>query len=90
MGTRYCSSYGSDPVLFLRKAARDSDVERGGDDSERERDLGQHSDSVASDYGSGERKKKRKHKEKKERKTKKKKKDDADRDSSQEETSKVS
>uniref|UniRef100_A0A3Q1BVY5 DNA helicase n=1 Tax=Amphiprion ocellaris TaxID=80972 RepID=A0A3Q1BVY5_AMPOC len=58
----------------------DSDVER---DSDRERDYGENSDSVASDYGSGEKKKKKKHKERKEKKTKKKKKDDGDRDSKQ-------
>uniref|UniRef100_A0A4W6CQM9 Chromodomain helicase DNA binding protein 3 n=1 Tax=Lates calcarifer TaxID=8187 RepID=A0A4W6CQM9_LATCA len=63
-----------------------SDVDR---DSDRERDYGENSDSVASDYGSGEKKKKKKHKERKEKKTKKKKKDDGDRDSSQEETTKV-
>lgn len=57
--------------------------------SERERDYGENSDSIASDYGSGEKKKKKKHKEKKEKKTKKRKKDDGDRDSSQEETTKV-
>uniref|UniRef100_A0A4W6CQT9 Chromodomain helicase DNA binding protein 3 n=1 Tax=Lates calcarifer TaxID=8187 RepID=A0A4W6CQT9_LATCA len=57
-------------------------------DSDRERDYGENSDSVASDYGSGEKKKKKKHKERKEKKTKKKKKDDGDRDSSQEETTK--
>uniref|UniRef100_A0A3Q1BY56 DNA helicase n=1 Tax=Amphiprion ocellaris TaxID=80972 RepID=A0A3Q1BY56_AMPOC len=56
------------------------DVER---DSDRERDYGENSDSVASDYGSGEKKKKKKHKERKEKKTKKKKKDDGDRDSKQ-------
>uniref|UniRef100_A0A665WLM7 Chromodomain helicase DNA binding protein 3 n=1 Tax=Echeneis naucrates TaxID=173247 RepID=A0A665WLM7_ECHNA len=61
------------------------DVER---DSDREREYGENSDSVASDYGSGEKKKKKKHKERKEKKTKKKKKDDGDRDSSQEETTK--
>uniref|UniRef100_A0A8D3DYK8 Chromodomain helicase DNA binding protein 3 n=1 Tax=Scophthalmus maximus TaxID=52904 RepID=A0A8D3DYK8_SCOMX len=54
----------------------------------RERGHGENSDSVASDYGSGEKKKKKKHKERKEKKTKKKKKDDGDRDSSQEETTK--
>uniref|UniRef100_A0A4W6CR27 Chromodomain helicase DNA binding protein 3 n=1 Tax=Lates calcarifer TaxID=8187 RepID=A0A4W6CR27_LATCA len=48
-----------------------------------ERDYGENSDSVASDYGSGEKKKKKKHKERKEKKTKKKKKDDGDRDSKQ-------
>uniref|UniRef100_A0AAX7V7F2 DNA helicase n=1 Tax=Astatotilapia calliptera TaxID=8154 RepID=A0AAX7V7F2_ASTCA len=58
----------------------DSDVER---DSDRERDYGENSDSIASDYGSGEKKKKKKHKERKEKKTKKKKKDDGDRDSKQ-------
>uniref|UniRef100_A0A4W6CQX1 Chromodomain helicase DNA binding protein 3 n=1 Tax=Lates calcarifer TaxID=8187 RepID=A0A4W6CQX1_LATCA len=52
-------------------------------DSDRERDYGENSDSVASDYGSGEKKKKKKHKERKEKKTKKKKKDDGDRDSKQ-------
>uniref|UniRef100_A0A669D1V1 Chromodomain helicase DNA binding protein 3 n=1 Tax=Oreochromis niloticus TaxID=8128 RepID=A0A669D1V1_ORENI len=57
-------------------------------DSDRERDYGENSDSIASDYGSGEKKKKKKHKERKEKKTKKKKKDDGDRDSSQEETTK--
>uniref|UniRef100_A0A3Q2CK44 Chromodomain helicase DNA binding protein 3 n=1 Tax=Cyprinodon variegatus TaxID=28743 RepID=A0A3Q2CK44_CYPVA len=51
--------------------------------SDRERDYGENSDSVASDYGSGEKKKKKKHKERKEKKTKKKKKDDGDRDSKQ-------
>uniref|UniRef100_A0A669E468 Chromodomain helicase DNA binding protein 3 n=1 Tax=Oreochromis niloticus TaxID=8128 RepID=A0A669E468_ORENI len=56
--------------------------------SDRERDYGENSDSIASDYGSGEKKKKKKHKERKEKKTKKKKKDDGDRDSSQEETTK--
>uniref|UniRef100_A0A671VLM8 Chromodomain helicase DNA binding protein 3 n=1 Tax=Sparus aurata TaxID=8175 RepID=A0A671VLM8_SPAAU len=49
-------------------------------DSDRERDYGENSDSIASDYGSGEKKKKKKHKERKEKKTKKKKKDDGDRD----------
>uniref|UniRef100_A0A8D3E4Y0 Chromodomain helicase DNA binding protein 3 n=1 Tax=Scophthalmus maximus TaxID=52904 RepID=A0A8D3E4Y0_SCOMX len=57
---------------------------------DRERGHGENSDSVASDYGSGEKKKKKKHKERKEKKTKKKKKDDGDRDSSQEETTKNS
>uniref|UniRef100_A0A671VL87 Chromodomain helicase DNA binding protein 3 n=1 Tax=Sparus aurata TaxID=8175 RepID=A0A671VL87_SPAAU len=52
-------------------------------DSDRERDYGENSDSIASDYGSGEKKKKKKHKERKEKKTKKKKKDDGDRDSKQ-------
>uniref|UniRef100_A0A7N8YCP6 Chromodomain helicase DNA binding protein 3 n=1 Tax=Mastacembelus armatus TaxID=205130 RepID=A0A7N8YCP6_9TELE len=56
----------------------------------RERDYGENSDSIASDYGTGEKKKKKKHKERKEKKTKKKKKDDGDRDSSQEETQKTS
>uniref|UniRef100_A0A673B8R8 Chromodomain helicase DNA binding protein 3 n=1 Tax=Sphaeramia orbicularis TaxID=375764 RepID=A0A673B8R8_9TELE len=46
-------------------------------------DFGENSDSIASDYGSGEKKKKKKHKERKEKKTKKKKKDDGDRDSKQ-------
>uniref|UniRef100_A0A3B3V5A6 Chromodomain helicase DNA binding protein 3 n=1 Tax=Poecilia latipinna TaxID=48699 RepID=A0A3B3V5A6_9TELE len=46
-------------------------------------DYGENSDSIASDYGSGEKKKKKKHKERKEKKTKKKKKDDGDRDSKQ-------
>uniref|UniRef100_A0A672J0R0 Chromodomain helicase DNA binding protein 3 n=1 Tax=Salarias fasciatus TaxID=181472 RepID=A0A672J0R0_SALFA len=58
----------------------ESDVER---DSDRERDYGENSDSIGSDYGSGEKKKKKKHKERKEKKTKKKKKDDGDRDSKQ-------
>uniref|UniRef100_A0A8D3E3H0 Chromodomain helicase DNA binding protein 3 n=1 Tax=Scophthalmus maximus TaxID=52904 RepID=A0A8D3E3H0_SCOMX len=49
---------------------------------DRERGHGENSDSVASDYGSGEKKKKKKHKERKEKKTKKKKKDDGDRDKS--------
>uniref|UniRef100_A0A7N8XFS9 Chromodomain helicase DNA binding protein 3 n=1 Tax=Mastacembelus armatus TaxID=205130 RepID=A0A7N8XFS9_9TELE len=48
-----------------------------------ERDYGENSDSIASDYGTGEKKKKKKHKERKEKKTKKKKKDDGDRDSKQ-------
>lgn len=65
---------------------QDSDVDR---DSDRERDYGENSDSVPSDYGSGEKKKKKKHKERKEKKTKKKKKDDGQRDSGQEETTKV-
>uniref|UniRef100_A0A672J2W9 Chromodomain helicase DNA binding protein 3 n=1 Tax=Salarias fasciatus TaxID=181472 RepID=A0A672J2W9_SALFA len=52
-------------------------------DSDRERDYGENSDSIGSDYGSGEKKKKKKHKERKEKKTKKKKKDDGDRDSKQ-------
>uniref|UniRef100_A0A8C3G7F9 Chromodomain helicase DNA binding protein 3 n=1 Tax=Cyclopterus lumpus TaxID=8103 RepID=A0A8C3G7F9_CYCLU len=43
-----------------------------------ERDYGENSDSVVSDYGSGEKKKKKKHKERKEKKTKKKKKVDGD------------
>lgn len=73
-------------TLSLISPLQDSDVER---DSDRERDYGENSDSVASDYGSGEKKKKKKHKERKEKKTKKKKKDDGDRDSSQEETTKV-
>uniref|UniRef100_A0A3Q1GZS0 Uncharacterized protein n=1 Tax=Anabas testudineus TaxID=64144 RepID=A0A3Q1GZS0_ANATE len=70
-------------VSLLRR--HDSDVER---DSDREREYGDNSDSVASDYGTSEKKKKKKHKERKEKKTKKKKKDDGDRDSSQEETTK--
>ncbi|CAJ1086088.1 chromodomain-helicase-DNA-binding protein 3 isoform X3 [Xyrichtys novacula] len=74
------------PVKAKKRKKIDSDVER---DSDRERDFGENSDSVASDYGSGEKKKKKKHKERKEKKTKKKKKgDDGDRDSSQEETTK--
>ncbi|XP_039996406.1 chromodomain-helicase-DNA-binding protein 3 isoform X2 [Xiphias gladius] len=73
------------PVKSKKRKKIDSDVER---DSDRERDYGENSDSVASDYGSGEKKKKKKHKERKEKKTKKKKKDDGDRDSSQEETTK--
>ncbi|KAG7241601.1 hypothetical protein INR49_025521 [Caranx melampygus] len=73
------------PVKAKKRKKIDSDVER---DSDRERDYGENSDSVASDYGSGEKKKKKKHKERKEKKTKKKKKDDGDRDSSQEETTK--
>ncbi|XP_070711098.1 chromodomain-helicase-DNA-binding protein 3 isoform X2 [Pempheris klunzingeri] len=71
------------PVKAKKRKKIDSDVER---DSDRERDYG--SDSVASDYGSGEKKKKKKHKERKEKKTKKKKKDDGERDSSLEETTK--
>ncbi|XP_029310660.1 LOW QUALITY PROTEIN: chromodomain-helicase-DNA-binding protein 3 [Cottoperca gobio] len=73
------------PVKVKKRKKIDSDVER---DSERERDYGENSDSVASDYGSGEKKKKKKHKERKEKKIKKKKKVDGDRDSSQEETTK--
>ncbi|XP_042368124.1 chromodomain-helicase-DNA-binding protein 3 isoform X4 [Plectropomus leopardus] len=73
------------PVKAKKRKKIDSDVER---DSDRERDYGENSDSVASDYGSGEKKKKKKHKERKEKKTKKKKKLDGDRDSSQEETTK--
>ncbi|XP_071315588.1 chromodomain-helicase-DNA-binding protein 3 isoform X1 [Trachinotus anak] len=73
------------PIKAKKRKKLDSDVER---DSDRERDYGENSDSVASDYGSGEKKKKKKHKERKEKKTKKKKKDDGDRDSSQEETTK--
>ncbi|XP_026017960.1 chromodomain-helicase-DNA-binding protein 3 isoform X1 [Astatotilapia calliptera] len=73
------------PVKAKKRKKIDSDVER---DSDRERDYGENSDSIASDYGSGEKKKKKKHKERKEKKTKKKKKDDGDRDSSQEETTK--
>uniref|UniRef100_A0A8C3AER9 Chromodomain helicase DNA binding protein 3 n=1 Tax=Cyclopterus lumpus TaxID=8103 RepID=A0A8C3AER9_CYCLU len=42
------------------------------------KDYGENSDSVVSDYGSGEKKKKKKHKERKEKKTKKKKKVDGD------------
>ncbi|XP_054655939.1 chromodomain-helicase-DNA-binding protein 3 isoform X4 [Dunckerocampus dactyliophorus] len=71
------------PVKAKKRKKIDSDVERDSD-----RDFGENSDSVASDYGSGEKKKKKKHKERKEKKTKKKKKDDGDRDSSQEETTK--
>ncbi|XP_034020722.1 LOW QUALITY PROTEIN: chromodomain-helicase-DNA-binding protein 3 [Thalassophryne amazonica] len=73
------------PLKPKKRKKIDSDVER---DSDRERDYADNSDSVASDYGSGEKKKKKKHKERKEKKTKKKKKDDVDRDSSQEETTK--
>ncbi|XP_072232882.1 chromodomain-helicase-DNA-binding protein 3 [Leuresthes tenuis] len=73
------------PVKAKKRKKIDSDVER---NSDRERGYGENSDSVASDYGSGEKKKKKKHKERKEKKTKKKKKDDGDRDSSQEETTK--
>ncbi|XP_031145674.1 chromodomain-helicase-DNA-binding protein 3 isoform X3 [Sander lucioperca] len=73
------------PVKAKKRKKIDSDVER---DSDRERDYGENSDSVASDYGSGEKKKKKKHKERKEKKTKKKKKVDGDRDSSQEESTK--
>ncbi|KAK2863071.1 hypothetical protein Q5P01_002604 [Channa striata] len=73
------------PVKAKKRKKIDSDVER---DSDRERDYGENSDSIASDYGTSEKKKKKKHKERKEKKTKKKKKDDADRDSSQEETTK--
>lgn len=73
------------PIKAKKRKKIDSDVER---DSDRERDFGDNSDSIASDYGSGEKKKKKKHKERKEKKTKKKKKDDGDRDSSQEETTK--
>ncbi|XP_054916143.1 chromodomain-helicase-DNA-binding protein 3 isoform X2 [Poeciliopsis prolifica] len=73
------------PAKTKKRKKIDSDVER---ISDRERDYGEHSDSIASDYGSGEKKKKKKHKERKEKKTKKKKKDDGDRDSSQEETTK--
>ncbi|KAM4564735.1 chromodomain-helicase-DNA-binding protein 3 isoform 3-T3 [Fundulus diaphanus] len=73
------------PVKTKKRKKIDSDVER---NSDRERDYGENSDSLASDYGSGEKKKKKKHKERKEKKTKKKKKDDGDRDSSQEETTK--
>ncbi|XP_024143405.1 chromodomain-helicase-DNA-binding protein 3 isoform X3 [Oryzias melastigma] len=75
---------GKPPKTKKRKKI-DSDVEQ---NSDRERDYGENSDSAASNYGSGEKKKKKKHKEKKERKTKKKKKDDGDRDSGQEETTK--
>ncbi|XP_022619930.1 chromodomain-helicase-DNA-binding protein 3 [Seriola dumerili] len=63
------------PVKAKKRKKIDSDVDR---DSDRERDYGENSDSVASDYGSGEKKKKKKHKERKEKKTKKKKKDDGD------------
>ncbi|XP_026171023.1 chromodomain-helicase-DNA-binding protein 3 isoform X2 [Mastacembelus armatus] len=73
------------PIKAKKRKKIDSDVER---DSDRERDYGENSDSIASDYGTGEKKKKKKHKERKEKKTKKKKKDDGDRDSSQEETAK--
>ncbi|XP_034712877.1 chromodomain-helicase-DNA-binding protein 3 isoform X2 [Etheostoma cragini] len=73
------------PIKAKKRKKIDSDVER---DSDRERDYGENSDSVASDYGSGEKKKKKKHKERKEKKTKKKKKVDGDRDSSQEESTK--
>ncbi|XP_032439523.1 chromodomain-helicase-DNA-binding protein 3 isoform X5 [Xiphophorus hellerii] len=73
------------PVKTKKRKKIDSDVER---ISDRERDYGENSDSIVSDYGSGEKKKKKKHKERKEKKTKKKKKDDGDRDSSQEETTK--
>ncbi|XP_026209293.1 chromodomain-helicase-DNA-binding protein 3 isoform X3 [Anabas testudineus] len=73
------------PVKAKKRKKIDSDVER---DSDREREYGDNSDSVASDYGTSEKKKKKKHKERKEKKTKKKKKDDGDRDSSQEETTK--
>ncbi|XP_034471433.1 chromodomain-helicase-DNA-binding protein 3 isoform X3 [Hippoglossus hippoglossus] len=73
------------PAKAKKRKKIDSNVER---DSDRERDFGENSDSVASDYGSGEKKKKRKHKERKEKKTKKKKKDDVERDSSQEESTK--
>ncbi|XP_033961605.1 chromodomain-helicase-DNA-binding protein 3 isoform X2 [Pseudochaenichthys georgianus] len=73
------------PVKTKKRKKIDSDVER---DSEKERDYVENSDSVASDYGSGEKKKKKKHKERKEKKTKKKKKVDGNRDSSQEETTK--
>lgn len=72
--------------IFFLSPLQDSDVDR---DSDRERDYGENSDSIVSDYGSGEKKKRKKHKERKEKKTKKKKKDDGDRDSSQEETTKV-
>ncbi|XP_056298167.1 chromodomain-helicase-DNA-binding protein 3 isoform X1 [Pseudoliparis swirei] len=69
------------PVKAKKRKKIGTDVER---DSDRERDFGENSDSVVSDYGSGEKKKKKKHKERKEKKTKKKKKVDGD--SSQEET----
>ncbi|XP_029695694.1 chromodomain-helicase-DNA-binding protein 3 isoform X6 [Takifugu rubripes] len=75
------------PVKTKKRKKIDSDVDRDSD-RERERDYAENSDSLASDYGSGEKKKKKKHKERKEKKTKKKKKDDGDRDSSQEETTK--
>uniref|UniRef100_A0A3B3V4W3 Chromodomain helicase DNA binding protein 3 n=1 Tax=Poecilia latipinna TaxID=48699 RepID=A0A3B3V4W3_9TELE len=65
------------PAKTKKRKKIDSDVER---ISDRERDYGENSDSIASDYGSGEKKKKKKHKERKEKKTKKKKKDDGDRD----------
>uniref|UniRef100_A0A7N6B957 DNA helicase n=1 Tax=Anabas testudineus TaxID=64144 RepID=A0A7N6B957_ANATE len=68
------------PVKAKKRKKIDSDVER---DSDREREYGDNSDSVASDYGTSEKKKKKKHKERKEKKTKKKKKDDGDRDSKQ-------
>ncbi|XP_051928063.1 chromodomain-helicase-DNA-binding protein 3 isoform X5 [Hippocampus zosterae] len=71
------------PARVKKRQKIDSDVER---DSARNRDFGDHSDSVASGYGSGDKKKRKKHKEKKEKKTKRKKKDDEERDSSQEET----
>ncbi|XP_028330390.1 chromodomain-helicase-DNA-binding protein 3 isoform X3 [Gouania willdenowi] len=73
------------PVKTKKRKKIDSDVEKNLD---RDRDYGENSDSVGSDYGSAERKKKKKHKEKKEKKIKKRKKDDGDRDSSQEETTK--
>uniref|UniRef100_A0A8C3G7C3 Chromodomain helicase DNA binding protein 3 n=1 Tax=Cyclopterus lumpus TaxID=8103 RepID=A0A8C3G7C3_CYCLU len=69
------------PVKAKKRKKIGTDVER---ESDRERDYGENSDSVVSDYGSGEKKKKKKHKERKEKKTKKKKKVDGD--SSQEET----
>ncbi|XP_072314762.1 chromodomain-helicase-DNA-binding protein 3 isoform X4 [Eucyclogobius newberryi] len=75
------------PVKTKKRKKIDSDIERDSD-RERDRDFGNNSDSIGSDYGSGEKKKKKKHKERKEKKTKKKKKVDGDRDSSQEETTK--
>ncbi|XP_055084783.1 chromodomain-helicase-DNA-binding protein 3 isoform X3 [Periophthalmus magnuspinnatus] len=75
------------PVKTKKRKKDCTDIERDSD-RERDRDFGNNSDSIASDYGSGEKKKRKKHKERKEKKTKKKKKDDGDRDSSQEETTK--
>uniref|UniRef100_A0A8C3G789 Chromodomain helicase DNA binding protein 3 n=1 Tax=Cyclopterus lumpus TaxID=8103 RepID=A0A8C3G789_CYCLU len=63
------------PVKAKKRKKIGTDVER---ESDRERDYGENSDSVVSDYGSGEKKKKKKHKERKEKKTKKKKKVDGD------------
>lgn len=85
-GFLFCTVVSVFQYVPLSLPLQDSDVER---DSDRERDYGENSDSVASDYGTAEKKKKKKHKERKEKKTKKKKKDDGDRDSSQEETTKV-